>query len=146
MVLSMPLRRKLKTFMAMRGADRLLVCEAIVILALARLIILTVPLRYMMRWLTHTPKTDSHDKVLLLRVRRAVTTAADNVPWNAVCLPQAMAAKIMLARRGCRSSLHLGADFDGQSTLTAHAWLVAGDIVVLGAAGIPGKSPFASFG
>ena len=146
MVLSMPLRRKLKTFIAMRGADRLLVCEAVVVLALARLIVLTVPLRYMVRWLSRNPEMDSCDGVLLLRVRRAVTTAACNVPWNAVCLPQAMAAKVMLARRGCGSSLHLGADFDGHSTLTAHAWLAAGDTVVLGAAEIRGKAPLARFG
>jgi hypothetical protein len=146
MVLSLLLRRKLKTFIAMRGADRLLVCEAMVMLALARLIVLTVPLRYMVRWLSRAPETDSCDKVLLLRVRRAVTTGARNVPWNAVCLPQAMAAKVMLARRGCGSSLHLGADFDGHCTLTAHAWLTVGDTIVLGAGGIRGKAPLARFG
>src|SRR5205085_1133432 len=112
MVSSMPLRRKLETFLAMRGADRLLVCEAAVMLALARLFVLTVPLRTMVPWLSRAPATDSCDQALLVRVRQAVTTAARNVPWNAVCLPQAMAAKAMLARRGCGSSFHLGANRD----------------------------------
>ena len=81
-----------------------------------------------------------------MRVRQAVTMAARNVPWNAVCLPQAMAAKAMLARRGCGSSFHLGADFDAQGKLIAHAWLVAGGTVVVGAAGIADVTPLARFG
>jgi hypothetical protein len=142
----MLLWRKLETFIAVRSADRLLVCEAVAMLALARLIVLAIPFRYMVRWLSRAPETDSCDEELLLRVRAAVTMAARNVPWNAVCLPQAIAAKMMLARRGCASSLHLGADFDGHGKLTAHAWLVARDTVVLGAAGIPNNAPLARFG
>lgn len=140
------LRRKLKTFLAMRGADRLLVCEAIVMLTLARLMVLTVPFRYLARWLSYTLETGCCDGVLLSRVRTAVITGARNVPWDAACLPQAMAAKVMLACRGCDSSLHLGANLDGHDKLTAHAWLVAGDIVVVGAAGIRGMTPLVRFG
>jgi Transglutaminase-like superfamily len=72
--------------------------------------------------------------------------AARNVPWSAVCLPQAMAAKAMLARRGCGSSFHLGANYNAQGKLIAHAWLVAGGTVVVGAAGIGGVTPLARFG
>lgn len=142
----MPLRRKLGAFLALRGPDRLLVCEAILTLGLARLIVLTVPLRIQAPWLSRAPQTYTCDDELVLRIRRAVTTAARNVPWNAVCLPQAMAAKAMLARRGCGSAFHLGATLDAQGKLTAHAWLVAGDTVVVGAAGMAGMSALARFG
>jgi Transglutaminase-like superfamily len=140
------LRRKLNTFRAMRGADRLLVCEAVAMLALARLIVLILPFRYMVPWLSRAPETDSCDKVLRLRVRNAVTTGARNVPWNAACMPQAMTAKTMLARRGCRSALHLGATIGTNGALIAHAWLVSGGEVVIGGAGIPSISPLARFG
>jgi len=142
----MNLPRKLKTFHEMRGADRLLVCEAILTLGLARLILLIVPFRFMARWLSTGPETSSCDETLLLRVRRAVTTAARNVPWNAVCLPQAMAAKAMLARRGCGSSFHLGANFGAECKLIAHAWLVSGEMIVVGSAGIAAVKPLARFG
>lgn len=139
-------RRKLLTFLGMRCADRFLVCEAILALALARLIVLTVPFRLMAPWLSRAPQTDACDEALLLRVRKAVTTAARNVPWNAVCLPQAIAAKAMLTRRGCGSSFHLGAGFNAQGQLIAHAWLVAGGTIVVGAAGIGSVTPLARFG
>ena len=99
----MRLRRKLATFLRMRGRDRLMVGEAVLLLATARLIVLTVPFRVIARWLARAPETGACDDDLLLRVRRAVTTAARNVPWNAVCLPQAMAAKAMLAAVGSRT-------------------------------------------
>jgi hypothetical protein len=142
----MKLRRKLRTFLAMSGADRLLVCEAIVMLGLARFIVIAVPFRFMAPRLSRAPETGACDKALLLSVRKAVTTAARNVPWNAVCLPQAMAAKAMLARRGCGSSFHLGANFDARRKLIAHAWLVADGTVVVGAAGVADVTPLARFG
>jgi hypothetical protein len=37
-------------------------------------------------------------------------------------------------------------DFDPNGKLIAHAWLVAGGVVVVGGAGIPGMSPLARFG
>jgi Transglutaminase-like superfamily len=142
----MKLPRKFGTFLGMSGADRWRVAEATVMLGLARFVVLTVPFRFMVPWLSRAPETDACDEALLVAVRRAVTIAARNVPWNAVCLPQALAAKAMLARRGCGSAFHLGATFDTNGKLIAHAWLVAGGRVVVGAAGIPGMSPLARFG
>jgi hypothetical protein len=139
MALSTLPRRKLKTFLAMRGADRLLVCEAMAMLALAQLIVLIVPFRYM-PWLGRTPEADFFDKELLLRVRKALTICAQYVPWNAESLSQAMAGKTMLARRGCGSTLHLGATIDMNGKLIAHAWLLYGGEVVIGATGIPDMS------
>jgi hypothetical protein len=142
----MKLRRKLRTFFGMSGADRWLICEAIVMLGMARFIVITVPFRLMAPWLSRAPETSVCDGALLLRIRQAVTMAARNVPWNAVCLPQAIAAKAMLASRGCGSSFHLGADLNPQGKLVAHAWLVAGGTVVVGAAGIADVTPLARFG
>jgi hypothetical protein len=142
----MQLWRKVGTLLGMRGADRGLVCEAILALAVARLIVLTVPFRLLVPWLSRAAKSSANDEALLLRVGQAVTTAARNVPWNAVCLPQALAAKAMLARRGHGSSLHLGAGFGEGGELIAHAWLVAGETIVVGARGIDGMSPLARFG
>ena len=72
----------------------------------------------------------------------AVTRAARHVPFNAVCLPQAMAARIMLKRRGVDSVLHFGArigqDKIGQDKIgpdkpiDAHAWLDAAGVEVTG--------------
>jgi hypothetical protein len=141
----MQLQNKFKTFLGMTDADRWRVCEAILLLAFAQLVI-KLPFHFVAPWLARAPATSACDDVLVLSVRKAVTAAVRNVPWNSVCLPQAMAAKTMLARRGCGSTLHLGAGSDAQGKLIGHAWLVAGGIVVVGAAGIGDVAPVARFG
>ena len=142
----MKLRHKFKTLLGMSWADRWLVCEAIAMLGMARFIVIAFPFRLIAPWLARAPHIECLDQALLLRVRRAVMIAARNVPWNAVCLLQAIAAKAMLARRGCGSSFHLGADLNAQGKLTAHAWLVAGGTVVVGAPGVRSVTPLARFG
>lgn len=142
----MRLRRKLGRFLDMTASERLLLLEAALFLALARLVILAVPFRRVAPWLQRAPHSADYDAGTVLEVRQAVTVAARNVPWNAVCLPQAMAAKAMLARRGQGSALHLGAGKADGGGLMAHAWLVAGSEIVVGEAGIAGMAPLARFG
>jgi hypothetical protein len=61
-----------------------------------------------------------------------VTRGALYVPFKAVCLPQAMAARIMLGRRGVASALHFGAAKGETKPLDAHAWLDAAGVKVTG--------------
>lgn len=142
----MSLGRNLKTFLGKSDADRLLTCEAIVMLAAARICVLTVPFRVLAKWLARAPDRPASDPLLAARVGWAVTAAARNVPWNAVCLPQAIAAKAMLARRGQGSAFHLGATIEADGTLSAHAWLECDGRIVTGAAGMRGMSHLVRFG
>lgn len=139
------LGRKFGRFLSTNGADRRLLVEAALFLAAARLALLIVPFRRIVPWLERAPASRSCDGATIAAVGRAITIAARNVPWNAVCLPQAMAAKAMLARRGQGSALHLGAGMV-EGGLNAHAWLVAGGEIVVGEAGIDGIAPLARFG
>lgn len=95
--------------------------------------------------MTRSPAPAPADAALARAVGDAVTVAARHVPWNAVCLPQAIAAKAMLARRGQASVVHFGAARSG-GELTAHAWLTAGDEIVVGEAGIADVAPLARLG
>jgi hypothetical protein len=137
---------RIRTFLGLTLPDRLLLCEASLWLGIARLATLIVPFSRIAPWLSRAPETAESDAALLASVRRAVTITARHVPWKSVCLQQAIAAKILLARRGCGSSLHLGAAFDSEAKLTAHAWLVAGGVVVVGAAGVEDVKPLVQFG
>ena len=133
-------------FIALPRADKWLLCEACLALALARLLVLTVPFRFVARWLAMAPETAGSDDGRITRICHAVETAARHVPFNAVCLPQAMAAKAMLARRGCGSSFHLGVSLSSPGGMSAHAWLEAGGRIVIGASGMVQITPVARFG
>lgn len=142
----MRLRNKFRTLLHMSTSERWLICEAAFMLGLARLIVLIVPFRIIAPLLRHGSAKVSCDQKMRRAVRQAITVAARNVPWNVVCLPQALAAKAMLARRGYGSTFHLGATVDCDGKLIAHAWLVADGEVVVGAAGMPGMVSLARFG
>jgi hypothetical protein len=138
--------RKLGNFLRMSHGRRLLLLEAALLLGCARLALVTLPFGRVARWLQRAPDSGRHDDATVLAVRDAVTVAARNVPWNAVCLPQAIAAKAMLARRGHGSALHLGAGKAEGGALAAHAWLEAGGRIVIGEAGTANMAPLARFG
>jgi hypothetical protein len=127
-------RRKLSTLRSLSWADRGRVAEAAVLLAAARAAVLVLPYRALERWLRFERGREPSDGRRIADVRCAVETASRNLPFAVACLPQAMAAKLMLARRGCRSSLVIGAGRDGDDLLL-HAWLEAGGMVVTGQAG-----------
>lgn len=63
-----------------------------------------------------------------------VARIANEAWFQAVCLPQAMAARWLLARRRIPSRVELGSrrNPDDQAVLL-HAWLTVGDEVVTGA-------------
>ena len=145
----MSFRSKLLRVRCMSGAERWLIAEAVVSLGVARAAILVVPFRWIAPWLKRKPRgprrSTPPDPALTGRIGRAVTTAAHHLPWQAVCLPQAMAAKFMLARRGCPSTLHFGVARTGADQLTAHAWLEARNSIVVGETGVESVTPVAQF-
>jgi hypothetical protein len=89
------------------------------------------------------------DKTLFLRarrLRRALTIAARRAPWGANCLAGAVAGACMLRLRGMDATLTVGVRNTIQSgNLKAHAWLVAGGVVVSGGGRYRNYSPITTF-
>ena len=139
-------RRKLDAFRSLSWSDRAMVAEAAVLLSGAHLTLRVAPYRRFRRWLTAGPRGAAWDPLVASRVRRAVAMASRNLPFEVVCLPQAMAAKVMLARRSIGSSLVLGAGHDDDHGVSFHAWLESGGTVVTGGAGRSSVTPMVSFG
>ena len=65
------------------------------------------------------------------RIGRAVERVSRVLPWRPVCLPQAIATRAMLRRRGVPCDSHLGVM--KTDPVTAHAWVTVGGTVVQGA-------------
>lgn len=78
-------------------------------------------------------------------VEQAVRRAAGRAPFRAVCLQQAVAAALMLRRRGRPVEVHFGVARDHGQALTAHAWSVCRGQVVTGRAAIMRHAPIAVF-
>lgn len=138
------IRHPLRRFAQVGGRRRALVIEAVIFLWLARLALRLVPFARLARWLgtpvapdaaraaaADTPASLDHAG-MARDIGWAVTRAARHVPFPAVCLPQAIAARVMLEWRGIPSVLHFGAAKAANRTLDAHAWLNAAGVEVTG--------------
>ena len=129
---------------------RCLLLEALATLGWAKLLLVTVPFRWIAPRLGR-PMAESAVEISLAeqqlarRVSWAVEAVARAAPLGFVCLPQAIAAKWMLRRRRLGSTLYLGLRRGEAAGLTAHAWLRAGDQILTGRAGSQAHHTVASF-
>jgi hypothetical protein len=111
------------------------------LLGLARLAVLTLPFRWVMRacgrHMTESPRTVAPaGRESIERVAWAIDTARLFTPWDSNCLAQAIGGARMLRRRGIASTTYLGVTAADPEKLgphlSAHAWLRAGPDVILG--------------
>jgi len=138
------IQRLLLRFGQIDHHSRSLLAEAVVCLLVARLALIFIPFPRLARHLgTFVPPTSARASQmqteataeqmrLAEEIGWAVTRAARYVPFKAVCLPQAMAARVMLKRRGVASVMHFGAAKGVDKPLDAHAWLDAAGVEVTG--------------
>lgn len=122
---------------------RLLKLEIVLCLAWARFLIRFVPFRWWrdtLGTLGYGGKVQDPQQLVPAQVRKAadigiiIRRVASRMPFNAVCLPQAMTGRWILARRGISSQIEIGSrEGDaGEEKYLFHAWLVAGNNVVTG--------------
>ena len=123
--------------------DRVMLAEACICLALARVAVLALPFRVIARRLGgQMQETDLADDPVALgagrRVGRAIAAVSKYAPWRTKCLEQAIAAKAMLRMRHVPNTMYLGVErgSDHDSPLGAHAWVRTGTLNVTGGANI----------
>ena len=138
------IRRLLLRWRQIDNRRRMLLPEAVAYLLAARLALIFIPFPRLARRLGNfVPPSDpraaagraamaAEQTQTAEEIGWAVTRAARYVPFRAVCLPQAMAARLMLKRRGVQSVMHFGAAKGADKPLDAHAWLDAAGVEVTG--------------
>lgn len=126
-------------FLKHSAANQCFLIEALAWLCWAKLLLLLVPFRWIAfrlgKQMAESPSAiNEAERQVALRVSWAVQSVAFNLPIGFVCLPQAIAAKWMLRRRGLSSTLYLGLRKGEGLKLNAHAWLRVGDKILTGRA------------
>jgi hypothetical protein len=134
-----------------------LVPVALLLLGLARLTIAVLPLRLWLGWLgqqmppegTALPVSHRQDQ-RARSIGRSVRATASVTPWRADCLPQAMAAALLLRLARVPYVLTIGqhrsmASDWPNTPMQAHAWITAGERLVTGGPADPSLQPLLSF-
>jgi len=127
----------------MRWRHRARVLEAMALLIVSMLTLRIVPVGRLLRWcrlpICSAPPADA--PLAECEIGDAVLAAVQRLGQRPNCLPQAIAAGIMLRRRGSTPRIAFGARRrDG--TLTAHAWLIADTGIVCGGEAARAMTPF----
>jgi hypothetical protein len=141
---------RLCKFVRLPLVEKLLLLEAALHMAPARLAVLWLPFRMIAPLLGRqrcesplevAPKQE-HTAQL---IGAAVTTISRHSFWRSTCLVQAVAAQLMLKRRGIPATLYLGTARDMEKHLLAHSWVRCGHEILTGAAGHERFTIVASF-
>jgi len=128
--------------------------EAALELVLARLATM-LPARYFLPCLHVASERTLPDVGQVSAARRVgvvVAAVAQSLPFRALCLQQAIAARRMLRRRGYSAALYLGVNTTRAARIApklgtaAHAWLCLGTEVICGDVGLDQYAVVARFG
>ncbi len=127
--------KHLRRFLQLPSAERRLLVKAALLLGAIRLGLWLLPFRTLRRVITQLSqvsdglrKTDQRAEERLVW---GVTKASQYVP-KATCLTQALAAQVLLTRRGHPALLRIGVVKGEEGRLEAHAWLESRGEVVIG--------------
>ena len=142
----MKMRGTFGSFLRLPPAARWLALEAALLLALARTLVLYVPLRH---WRGRLDTSGGADRTLAVAnaraVGRVVRGVARRLPFDARCLPRAMAAQWMLRRRRIASQLRFGVRRRTDGTIDLHAWLLVNGECVVGGWNLETYAPLPAF-
>jgi hypothetical protein len=124
--------------------------ETVLMLGIAWLLVFALPFRWTARWFGGAVAPSSRTMLSEKRmanaryVTRRLERVAEHMPWRTTCLVRAIAGALLLWRRGTPTTIRLGVN-RADGGLSAHAWLLAGDAIVLGADNAPAFHPLADF-
>lgn len=127
--------KRLNKFLNLTASDRLLLIKAAIILAVIRVGLKLLPFHQLRGLLAKISqlKLQRTDEADVNKVAWAVTVASPYL--RAVCLPQALATQVLLARRGYPTQLRIGFTRSKGGEMSAHAWVESQGQVVIGGAG-----------
>jgi hypothetical protein len=124
---------RLRKILHLPATERWILIEAALVLESTRLGLKLLPFRTLRRLvdLLSKPADESlvADQSYIDRIVWAVELAGRHVPGT--CLSRALAAQVLLTRRGHPALLHVGVGKERERFL-AHAWLESGGRVVIG--------------
>ncbi len=128
----------LHRYRALTAADRWLIVEAAMLLAVVRLGVAAVPFSILRRALDRAgrllrPRTTGTSASSVARLGWAVAAVARRAPFRSTCLVESLAADAMLRRRGYDSEIRFGVRPPSGGALAAHAWVEHDGAVVFGA-------------
>jgi hypothetical protein len=138
---------RLGKFLRLSPADRRLLVTAALVQAAIRLGLALLPYRKLRGLVDRLARVRSRRHLgppaSPERIAWVVTRASRSVP-GATCLTQALAAKVLLERRGYPARVRVGISRTGGAPLLAHAWVECEGRILLGGTDLARYTPLSA--
>lgn len=116
-------------------AEKILLGESLLLVAFIGLALRVVPFRFLKKSLAKRLAAETERKPTdwkqINTIVRAVRAVSPFVPF-ANCLPQALAALLLIKSKGQHSELKIGVAKDDEQHFKAHAWLETNGRIIIG--------------
>ncbi|RDB04327.1 lasso peptide biosynthesis B2 protein [Runella aurantiaca] len=104
--------------------EKLLFVEALLFSYSAKVLLLILPFKYCLKFVSNDKCEDTEPDVRELKqIKKAVYRSNGLAFWDNKCLVMSLASRWMLQRRRIPSQISLGVAFDEKNNFIAHAWL-----------------------
>lgn len=131
-------KKRLRNFIKLSWRVKLLLLGSLCIMGIVRLAILTLPFRYLTKFMGRK-MAESPSQLNPKLLSRAVTVGwavnklSNFTPWESKCLVRSFTAHIILKLFKIPSTLYFGMAKADSNQLLAHAWLRCGNLTITGA-------------
>ena len=126
------LRIRIWKFIKLSLTEKRLFLEAVLCLFTAKIMLLLLPFKSCLRFLTNRDCINKDcDPEYLQSIKTAVNRANHLAMWKNICLVQSIASRWMLQRRKISSRLSIGVAHNENKELIAHAWIKVGDFEIV---------------
>jgi hypothetical protein len=126
---------RIRKLLGLSSSDKLLLVESMAMLSLIKVGLWLLPFRTLRRLLVKHEESSAvkaEDEQLIRNVTGSIKKIGLSLPLFKNCLNQALAAQVLLNRRGQRVKLCIGVARQDGEEFQAHAWLESHDRIVLG--------------
>jgi len=125
-----------RRFLGLNAAEQRLFVTAFLLLESINLGMRLLPFRVLLRLLPRglkgPKKRQNKNRLSAEEIARIVEVASRRMPWLKTCLAQALAAQVLLTRRGYPALLRIGVARGDQGEFQAHAWVESRGKVLIG--------------
>ncbi len=139
--------RRLRKFVLLPRAERLLLVKTVFLLSAIRLGLWVLRFRNVRRILARLPQgreaRDNGHEIPPGRIAWAVEVVGRHMPGTRNCLVQALATDVLLSRGGHPSRLRIGVARGRRGQLEAHAWVEHDGGILIGETGAELFTPLA---
>jgi Transglutaminase-like superfamily len=135
----------MRKFFRLERSERWLLLKAALLVGAIRIGLRLLPFQTLKQLLDSASKSRAANQFSSDRIVWAVIAASRYVLGDRPCLTQALAAQMLLKRRGYPASLRIGVAKKERGELQAHAWVESEDIVVIGGGDLSRYTPLPAF-